>query len=1211
MNNSENSSIISTLESDTTNTKLSLRYKKNDLGSISSAMKVFLRIKPSASNSEENLNTFRKTSRNNSILMLTSNLNSKEVNSDPEYRNRITPNVKSVILLKDGDVASALPVYTFEHIFHTDTPVHMKSLNKKGSGQNQFYDPKILSKEGINIHGCEFTNVAFSSRISTEQNTENNSNDLYYIPSNDTQNNVFQIVGLEMLENILQGYNGCIFAYGQSGSGKTYTMYGQLNTKCEKSRLSNHTNDIALHPISGNATYTPSLTSLTGNLSKCPEHAILKQYGLIELFFINLFNQIKMNKRQNPLFHIKLSVSLLEIYNDNIKDLINPNRIDQKLIVRTDPLTGPFVENLTYINVTDLNSILNIVKKGMLYRTTAKTCNNTQSSRSHAIFTVNIVGPTLPKCLEPHVFDSEYTDKSNQTRESFAQSDLKYKESTNESSTLHLSFSTSKFKLCSSNESILRKLDFVDLAGSERLPSSEITETHLKETAKINLSLTTLGRVIECLANQSIANTKCGSKTHRTFKRNLDIGGILPPYRDSVLTYLLMNSLGGNSKATMICTVNPTKQNYEETLNTLRYGMRARKIINKKSKVKVNEVADEERLKRICIDRQDEIDLLHMQIEDLKNKLRTNSVSHIPSKVYSKCSTHSIFMPEENGMDYYFNRSMDKFEDLDMVIDTYSNDRNSNALTQSYQHLNMELKKEKDFSKNLINDIRHMHELLKKHNLNNECNTKVLDIDKYISTNEVEIRESKSLNETTSQYEFSIKENYTFEEVLRIIHVYQSKTDLKESVSFNQSNSLLDKLNASINAQTFFNINYEIDILIHKETVNRANMYKDYTEELYSCMLELFNATMSCFIKYKHEKDIINVENFQAFISTTLELTFNTLNFKTDCLDQNKNVIKFIKNNYDFQIARSTYILSETYERAMIDQMYKDQLYDICKKFEQKRQILISNSYNIELKQTNRDLNETRVKYLSLMEYNQYYLIKIENIKVVKEIEIKHQEGICAIYNEEATTRYKLLTCFYRDKQEIESAQGKKLHKIYTSVQHNYNTSILNIIETYRTLALDGHKVHHCMITNIAETNQSLQEEVHALRGELLTSQSRVEDLEEEISKVSLKKSMMHKDLRSGLAQTYFHSSGNFLKTATNLSGATDTDSLASSTPTNKMFNFTSRPLKTFTEGHIEPTLLEMQREREYDKAKIKKLEITIEQMKLQNIEKELINLPM
>ncbi|XP_077428296.1 kinesin-like protein KIF16B [Vanacampus margaritifer] len=251
--------------------------------------------------------------------------------------------------------------------------------------------------------------------------------------------------------------------------------------------------------------------------------------GLTPRICQGLFSRIADAARRDQA-SFRTEVSYLEIYNERVRDLLRRKPSETyNLRVREHPKDGPYVEDLSKHLVQNYSDVEELMEAGNLKRTTASTGMNHVSSRSHAIFTLNF---TQAK------FDAEMPSET------------------------------------------LSKIHLVDLAGSERADATGATGVRLKEGANINKSLVTLGNVISALADL------CGdANANGEHKRK----SLFVPYRDSVLTWLLKDSLGGNSKTIMIATVSPADVNYGETLGTLRYANRAKNIINKPT---VNEDAN-------------------------------------------------------------------------------------------------------------------------------------------------------------------------------------------------------------------------------------------------------------------------------------------------------------------------------------------------------------------------------------------------------------------------------------------------------------------------------------------------------------------------------------------------------------------------------------------------------------------------------------------
>ena len=277
-----------------------------------------------------------------------------------------------------------------------------------------------------------------------------------------SQDEVYQVTSQKSIDFFLKGYNATILAYGQTGTGKTHTIEGSAN-----------------------------------------EPGIV--YRVLE-------DVLKLTKSMKK---TKLSASYLQIYNENLSDLLTEKNT-KTLDMKKDKQSGVYVENLTEKSIDSLDQAYQIIKQGSNMRFTAKTMSNDQSSRSHAVFILKLERSVSPK------------------------------------------------------ETVVSRLYLVDLAGSERITISGVSGTRLEEAKKINTSLSELSNVILSLSKP---------------------GNAYVTFRNSKLTRLLENSLGGNSFTSLIATVSPSHECLSETLSTLKFASRAKKIKNTVSinKVKAND----------------------------------------------------------------------------------------------------------------------------------------------------------------------------------------------------------------------------------------------------------------------------------------------------------------------------------------------------------------------------------------------------------------------------------------------------------------------------------------------------------------------------------------------------------------------------------------------------------------------------------------------
>ncbi|XP_075256672.1 uncharacterized protein LOC142349142 [Convolutriloba macropyga] len=316
----------------------------------------------------------------------------------------------------------------------------VRPLNKKELAKGD--------KEAVNVTG---------NQVSMMDKPDKKYNFDAVIGPNFTQAQVYDTAAKHVLEDVLNGYNGTIFAYGQTASGKTFTMEGALKDK--------------------------------------------ENQGIIPRLVLAVFKYIEDTGGWN----FTIQIAYFEIYNERIKDLLNPNTGDN-LPISEDRKKRPYVKNLTEISAGSPKEVMKYIESGKKNRVVGKTNMNEHSSRSHAVFVMNI-------------------GQENQD----------------------------------SGEKRTGQLYMVDLAGSEKVGKTGATGQTLDEAKNINKSLSCLGNVISAL---------------------LDKGKSHVPYRDSKLTRILQQSLGGNAKTTMVICCSPASQNKDETTSTLLFGTRVKTIKN-------------------------------------------------------------------------------------------------------------------------------------------------------------------------------------------------------------------------------------------------------------------------------------------------------------------------------------------------------------------------------------------------------------------------------------------------------------------------------------------------------------------------------------------------------------------------------------------------------------------------------------------------------
>ena len=371
---------------------------------------------------------------------------------------------------------------------------------------------------------CVFTSPTSLQFYSTrERNNYKFNFDRIFQPSS-TQEEIYSYGVKGIIDSVLNGYNGTVLAYGQTGSGKTYTMQGEIGNE--------------------------------------------KTKGIIPRMIKHVFDYIH---EQNSSSEFMLKVSMIEIYQEKIRDLLDISRVN--LPIRQDLIKGIYVDGCSERYVGCPRDVLNALELGANNRVQAATNMNEHSSRSHSIFILTI----------------------NQTnkKEGFSK---------------------------------IGKLYLVDLAGSEKISKSGATGFTLKEAEKINLSLTTLGRVIYNLTD--------GKSQH-------------VPYRESKLTRVLQESLGGNSKTCLIITCSPSIYNESETLSTLRFGERAKKI---KNKPKINKEVTVAELQKLIAQLKENLKKANARITQLENYIKQKNLT-VPEGNYKKEEDEEEIEEKENERD--------------------------------------------------------------------------------------------------------------------------------------------------------------------------------------------------------------------------------------------------------------------------------------------------------------------------------------------------------------------------------------------------------------------------------------------------------------------------------------------------------------------------------------------------------------------------------
>ena len=638
-----------------------------------------------------------------------------------------------------------------------------------------------LEKSNGNEEVAEFTSETSLTFNSIRENHRIRFNFDRIFPPNSTQEELYNFGVKEIIDGVLDGYNGTVLAYGQTSSGKTYTMEGLID---DESKM-----------------------------------------GVIPRMINHVFNFIRNN---NDIEFI-MKASMVELYQEKIRDLIDTKKVN--LNIRETPSRVIYLENLSEYYIYCENDILNILKIGRENRAQASTKMNEHSSRSHSIFMITI------------------NQKNN-------------KEGNAKTGKLYL----------------------VDLAGSEKITKTGATGTTLEEAKIINKSLTSLGIVINRLTD--------GKSKHI-------------PYRDSKLTRVLQESLGGNSKTCLIITCSPSVFNESETLSTLRFGERAKKIRNK---AKINKEVTVMELQRIIDSLNEKLKNANKRIIQLENYIKNNGLV-VPMSDYnvndeekkeneddeeeSNLNVNNVIKIDEED-EKLINEFKDKFDD-----DIKNINENLINVINGMQEKNF-LSKKDDLIQNLIN-------------IKKKIELKDIENQKKIKDLEEELENVTSLKDKLQLKFISEENNNPFNNLNEFHENYFEFIDkIKKKAINNKDNELLTICNDFKN-QYLGQINNEENKFENKEIQT----------ETYETEIDLIKE------KYENEKRILfktldeKNENFFELENKFTELKDKYENTVVQINDDQKKLIE--KNNIlqdNLKQLKNQLTLTQT-QKSMIETKYE------------------------------------------------------------------------------------------------------------------------------------------------------------------------------------------------------------------------------------------------------------------------------------------------
>jgi len=756
---------------------------------------------------------------------------------------------------------------------------------------------------------------------------------------------VFDCVAKPVVERVLEGYNGTIFAYGQTGTGKTFTMVGEKESP-----------------------------------------------GIIPRALEYIFSKITM---PHPKDQYEISLSFIQIYMEAMQDLLEPGNTNIK--IREDPACGVFVTGVSWIPVGSVEQCMNIFEIGEKNRAVAFTALNAHSSRSHAVLMIKVEHKILPTCSKG----------SNAEEISEENNDI------------------------SVTNSILY---LVDLAGSERVKKTRATANRLDEAKKINFSLSALGNCIHALTDPKTKHI---------------------PYRDSKLTRLLQDSLGGNAKTSMVVTIGPAMKHVDETLSSLKFGRRAMHVQNKP---RINQKID---YKGLCMELQGKLyeksELLNAadtKIFEMKQELsklkenqkseesilkerninQENKTIEINGKIDKKLlKMQEIEDIKKNHLEIMRKKDLEQKELLSEVDKTMAEQEKimqkiKNELedtkkcysTASQEKQQLELK-----IKNLENELKENCELVQKYKIQlNEVmgnlQEKEIESDNFIHKHEQLKGENILLNESLLNTQ-KILENEKIEQANKILKI-QVEYDELISKKTKENQELLE--NCKNNLCEIQSLREELNLL-KTQKITSDTKIEEFTKILNSKNQEILEFQEKI-VKYEKnlQENSQKITELESQIAENTQIIKNAKNLNQILQEENSELNSKIvtsEQNITKNIEENK-LLRENYSKLLSEQKNLKESYERLHNAytENKTKISLNNTeisrYSQELKQKEAEIIELKEKNVcenskikeyyekSMNELKQFYLSKNEDLlrkinfekeiyeQIVSEIYIKYKE---------------------------------------------------------------------------------------------------------------------------------------------------------------------------------------------------------------------------
>lgn len=681
-----------------------------------------------------------------------------------------------------------------------------------------------------------------------------------YIANEDSsQSEIFTKCAKDICDSILEGYNGTIFVYGQTGAGKTYTLLGP--------KFSNSNEPFSHVEMNSNSMHSSFLINQgylsyiykkeeegKGILPRAIEYLFYKKEKLIE---------DENENDSNIQTSIEFECSFLEIYQEQISDLLDNNH-DKSLIIR-DLNNGVFIENLSKIKINSQEEAYSLIREGIKYRHIASTNMNKESSRSHAVFSLYV---------------------------------------------------TSKSKSKSTNKIVQKHSVFhlIDLAGSERQKNTKCEGIKIKEAGKINKSLMQLSHVIKNLSE--IASRK----------KTVKVKSLHIHYRDSKLTHLLKDSLGGNAKTCIIANISPATENLQETLSTLIFAQNAKLI---KNKAIINEELNttlfmDDMNHKINNEIYDEMMRTREQFNSIKNENAyllsiVNEINNERSSViqinknnlvsmYKKYKTSSEIV--EGEIDNYKKELRAKEKELSLLKESISNYKKTYTSKEyELKAKDIELQEIKTLYKEAKNEYDNIKTKLIQTAIDNAYSTRTImsydfqkeqiekELEQILLLKEQQLQEKENLIEAKENIiESIIKENESIVNTIQnitlqteqkeneFLHLQEEQNKLiKEIEQNNKKISLIESdIKGLISNENENNLIYKSQLLLFKESFEKGKtLVKEYKNKIKTLNFQKLKAIENKnFMLWNYELKEKELNNLKEEIQSIK----NKINFNKDTL---------------------------------------------------------------------------------------------------------------------------------------------------------------------------------------------------------------------------------------------------------------------------------------------------------------------------------------